>query len=169
MAASDSLNREEKLNFAIGANVRYETGRKEQENRALSAEVALKGRTLTLAWTSTAFLAILLLAGGMYFRQRQRLQRRISEARLSRITSLLDTQGELDRRNRLLTQTLDERERELQEVTHRWEIGELNVKLSRHLSGPDEVQTSGRASNLFIRTICPPCGNIAPTLPARTS
>ncbi|RHJ95362.1 tetratricopeptide repeat protein [Parabacteroides bouchesdurhonensis] len=139
MAASDSLNREEKLNFAIGANVRYETGRKEQENRALSAEVALKGRTLTLAWTSTAFLAILLLAGGMYFRQRQRLQRRISEARLSRITSLLDTQGELDRRNRLLAQTLDERERELQEVTHRREIGELDVKLNRHLSGPDEV------------------------------
>lgn len=42
----DSLQLAEKQRYAIGANVRYETGRKEQENRALSAEVALKERSL---------------------------------------------------------------------------------------------------------------------------
>lgn len=151
MAAADSLNREEKLNAAIGANVRYETGRKEQENRALTAEVALKGRTLTLAWVSTGALAFLLLAGGLYFRQRQRLLRRVSEARLAQITSLLDGVHTRDEQYAKLSQVLGEREQELKEASRRRDISELHAKLSKPLSGPSEVANFRQS----FQSVCP--------------
>ena len=45
-AIHDSLQKKEKQRYAIAANIRYETERKEQENRALAAEVALKEQSL---------------------------------------------------------------------------------------------------------------------------
>lgn len=49
-ALQDSLNEKDKLRYTAAANVRYDTGRKEQEYRALMAEVELKERTLTYIW-----------------------------------------------------------------------------------------------------------------------
>ena len=70
---SDSLRHRARANAAIGANVRYETGRKEQENLVLAAEVSLKQRTLIFypAIGRTAVCHPFSL-GGMYMRQRQR-------------------------------------------------------------------------------------------------
>lgn len=96
---ADSLQAEENANAAIVANIRYETGRKEQENRALTAEVSLKHRTLIFTWLLVALLTTLLVIGGLYLRQRQRYLRRISDARLSQISGLLRTQQKLQESN----------------------------------------------------------------------
>ena len=44
------LNEKDKLRYTAAANVRYDTGRKEQEYRALMAEVELKGAYVDLHW-----------------------------------------------------------------------------------------------------------------------
>ena len=88
----DSLQLAEKQRYAIGANVRYETGRKEQENRALSAEVALKERSLVYTRV-ILILAICLLTGIIvYALQRRRLHQREREIQRQRLDNLLATQ-----------------------------------------------------------------------------
>lgn len=104
----DSLEQQKKVNAAIGANIRYETGRKEQENLALTAEVSLKQRTLIFSWLLVGLLATLLVIGGLYLRQRQRYLREISNARLSQISGLLRTQKELEENNHSLLNVQEE-------------------------------------------------------------
>lgn len=102
----DSLQDADRARSVVAANIRYETGRKEQANRALTAEVKLKQRTLALTWTLTGLLCVVLVATYLYFRQRQRYQRRVSNARLTQISNLLDTQQRLKQHNRELTEVL---------------------------------------------------------------
>lgn len=149
---ADSLQRADNINAAIGANIRYETGRKEQENRALAAEVALKQRTLVFTWLLVGLLAMLLLTGGYYLRQRQRYLRRVSEARLSQISGLLREQKELNRHNVLLARELEDtslelekKAGELQDVSSRLdgilkqkEVADIRVKISTALFNSDQ-------------------------------
>lgn len=121
---SDSLRRQENINAAIGANIRYETGRKEQENRALATEVSLKQRTLVFTWLLVGLLLTVLATGGLYVRQRQRYLRRISDARLSQISGLL--------------RELNEVSSELQEVSKRKATSNIRVKINAGLVSSDQ-------------------------------
>lgn len=123
---SDSLRHRARANVAIGANVRYETGRKEQENLVLAAEVSLKQRTLIFTRLLVGLLFVILLVGGMYMRQRQRFLRQVSNARLSQISGLLQTQQELKEKNESL-QGMQEELRQSNEA-----LFEAKQELSRH-------------------------------------
>lgn len=124
---SDSLQIEDNMNAAIGANIRYETGRKEQENRALIAEVSLKHRTLIFTWLLVGLLAIILITGGLYLRQRHRYLRRVSDARLSQISGLLRSQQELNQHNASLEHKLHITSHELEKTSH--ELSEVSSLL----------------------------------------
>lgn len=81
-ALQDSLNEKDKCAIPAAANVRYDTGRKEQEYRALMAEVELKERTLTYIGIVVVLLFMLLGLVVVYMLQRRRHYRR--EAHLHR-------------------------------------------------------------------------------------
>lgn len=109
-AMRDSLWKERSLHAAIGANIRYETGRKEQENRALAAEVELKERTLDynrrVAAVVIGLLLVLVVASAVYIRLSRRYYRLASQLHLSHIRGLLDTQRALQERNSRLADDL---------------------------------------------------------------
>lgn len=139
---SDSLRHQARANAAIGANVRYETGRKEQENLVLAAEVSLKQRTLIFTWLLVGLLCVILLVGGMYMRQRQRFLRQISSARLSQISGLLQTQQELKEKN----ESLLEMQEELRQSNEA--LFEAKQELSRHnASLTQELHTTSSRLN----------------------
>ena len=149
---ADSLQRAVNINAAIGANIRYETGRKEQENRALAAEVSLKQRTLVFSWLLVGLLVALIITGGYYLRQRQRYLRRVSDARLSQISGLLREQQELNRHNASLARELEDtslelekKAGELQDVSSRLDgilkqkaVADIRVKISTELFNSDQ-------------------------------
>lgn len=139
---SDSLQHEDNANAAIGANIRYETGRKEQENIALAAEIALKQRTLIFTWLLTGLLAALLVTGAIYLRQRQRYLRRISDARLSRISGLLHAQQELRENNNSLLRIQEELRQSNNALSHaQKELSSHNATLAEELhTTSDELQ-----------------------------
>lgn len=145
IATRDSLEQQKKVNAAIGANIRYETGRKEQENLALTAEVSLKQRTLIFTWLLVGLLATLLVIGGMYLHQRQRYLRQISNARLSQISGLLRTQKELKENNNSLLDMQEELKQSLNEVSSRLDavskqkaVSDIRVKISTELLNSDK-------------------------------
>ena len=131
---SDSLRHQARANAAIGANVRYETGRKEQENLILAAEVSLKQRTLIFTWLLVGLLFAILLVGGMYMRQRQRFLRQVSNARLSQISGLLQAQQELKEKNESL-QEMQEELRQSNEALFKakQELSQHNASLTQEL------------------------------------
>lgn len=102
----DSLQRRERVLNLTAANIRYETGRKEQENRALAAEVRLKKRTLALTLAVTALLVVLLAAAAVYIVQRRRNYRRHLAAHTEELTHLLNEQQQLNLRNETLVRKL---------------------------------------------------------------
>ncbi len=134
ISTRDSLESRKNVNAAIGANIRYETGRKEQENRVLAAEVSLKRRTLAFTWVLVGVLAVALAAGGLYLRQRQRLLRRISDARLSQISALLCKQKELHEKNDSLLQVQAELRQSNEALSvARQELEKYNLSLCAEL------------------------------------
>ena len=141
----DSLQLAEKQRYAIGANVRYETGRKEQENRVLSAEVALKERSLVYTRV-ILILAICLLTGIIvYALQRRRLHQREREIQRQRLDNLLATQQELNRRNERLSA-------ELEQAAHNEVIDSVRQKLNPSLlSGEDELRFRQSFAALYPR------------------
>ena len=141
----DSLQLAEKQRYAIGANVRYETGRKEQENRALSAEVALKERSLVYTRV-ILILAICLLTGIIvYALQRRRFHQREREIQRQRLDNLLATQQELNRRNERLSA-------ELEQAAHNEVIDSVRQKLNPSLlSGEDELRFRQSFAALYPR------------------
>lgn len=144
---SDSLRQQARVNAAIGANVRYETGRKEQENLVLAAEVSLKQRTLIFTWLLVGLLFVILLVGGIYMRQRQRFLRQVSNARLSQISGLLQAQQELKEKN----ESLLEMQEKLRQSNGA--LFEAKQELSRHnASLTQELHaTSGRLNEVSSR------------------
>lgn len=147
----DSLEQQKKVNAAIGANIRYETARKEQENRALSAEISLQRRTLALTWVLVGLLGVLLVGGGLYLRQRHRYLRRISDARLSQISALLRSQRELHEKNDSLLRMEEELRRSNEALLRaREELKNHNFSLKEELqaTAAELQQASGRLSEV---------------------
>lgn len=147
----DSLELQKKVNAAIGANIRYETGRKEQENRALSAEVSLQRRTLAFTWVLVGLLGVLLIGGGLYLRQRHRYLRRISDARLSQISALLRNQWELHQKNNSLLQMGEELWRSNEALYNAQKVlrnRNLSLKEELHATSTELQQASSKLSEV---------------------
>lgn len=73
----------------------------------------LNQRTLAFTWVLVGLLGMLLVGGGLYARQRHRYLRRVSDARLSQISGLLQAQQELKGRNTSLADELSRASDEL--------------------------------------------------------
>ncbi|WP_106831284.1 helix-turn-helix transcriptional regulator [Parabacteroides pacaensis] len=151
---ADSLQVERNTHAAIVANIRYETGRKEQENRALTAEVSLKQRTLIFTWLLVGLLTTLLVIGGLYLRQRQRYLHRISDARLSQISELLRTQQKLRENNGALLRAQEELRQSnaaLSEAQQELSRHNASLKQELHVTSHKLEKTSYQLSEVTSR------------------
>ena len=175
---SDSLRHQARANAAIGANVRYETGRKEQENLVLAAEVSLKQRTLIFTRLLVGLLFVILLVGGMYMRQRQRFLRQVSNARLSQISGLLQTQQELKEKNESLqgmqeelrqsNEALFEAKQELSRhnasLTQKKAVSNLRMKISTEIFNSDKEAEFRRSFTAFYPDYIPALHRLSPDI-----
>lgn len=175
---SDSLRQRARANVAIGANVRYETGRKEQENLVLAAEVSLKQRTLIFTRLLVGLLFVILLVGGMYMRQRQRFLRQVSNARLSQISGLLQTQQELKEKNESLqgmqeelrqsNEALFEAKQELSRhnasLTQKKAVSNLRMKISTEIFNSDKEAEFRRSFTAFYPDYIPALHRLSPDI-----
>ena len=175
---SDSLRHRARANAAIGANVRYETGRKEQENLVLAAEVSLKQRTLIFTRLLVGLLFVILLVGGMYMRQRQRFLRQVSNARLSQISGLLQTQQELKEKNESLqgmqeelrqsNEALFEAKQELSRhnasLTPKKAVSNLRMKISTEIFNSDKEAEFRRSFTAFYPDYIPALHRLSPDI-----
>lgn len=175
---SDSLRHRAHANVAIGANVRYETGRKEQENLVLAAEVSLKQRTLIFTRLLVGLLFVILLVGGMYMRQRQRFLRQVSNARLSQISGLLQTQQELKEKNESLqgmqeelrqsNEALFEAKQELSRhnasLTQKKAVSNLRMKISTEIFNSDKEAEFRRSFTAFYPDYIPALHRLSPDI-----
>lgn len=154
-AIHDSLQKKEKQRYAIAANIRYETERKEQENRALAAEVALKEQSLVYTRIILGLSGCLLAAGVVYLIRRRRRQLKEREDHRRQLNELLTSQQELNRRNETLS-------RELEQVSHNEIIDNVRRQLDPTLlSGEDEKRFRQSFAALYprylpgLRSRCP--------------
>lgn len=155
VAMRDSLEKQDKINASIGANVRYETGRKEQENRVLAAEISLKERSLVYTRVILLLSGILLLVAIALIVQYRRNRRRERENHQSEIARLLSAQQEVNRRNEDLSQKLEVAE-------HTEVIDNVRQQLNPSLlSGDDETRFRQSFAALYprylpkLRNLCP--------------
>ena len=175
---SDSLRHQARANAAIGANIRYETGRKEHENLVLAAEVSLKQRTLIFTRLLVGLLFVILLVGGMYMRQRQRFLRQVSNARLSQISGLLQTQQELKEKNESLqgmqeelrqsNEALFEAKQELSRhnasLTQKKAVSNLRMKISTEIFNSDKEAEFRRSFTAFYPDYIPALHRLSPDI-----
>ena len=154
-AIHDSLQKKEKQRYAIAANIRYETERKEQENRALTAEVALKEQSLVYTRIILGLSGCLLAAGVVYLIRRRRRHLKEQEEHRRQLNELLTSQQELNRRNETLS-------RELEQVSHNEIIDNVRRQLDPTLlSGEDEKRFRQSFAALYprylpgLRSRCP--------------
>lgn len=92
-AMRDSLQRAQAVRAAIGANVRYETARKELENRSLRISVELEREKRMRAWMWAGGVVLLLVGVAWIVYQRHWCQWQISEARLGELSMLVYVQS----------------------------------------------------------------------------
>lgn len=175
---SDSLRHRARANVAIGANVRYETGHKEQENLVLAAEVSLKQRTLIFTRLLVGLLFVFLLVGGMYMRQRQHFLRQVSNARLLQISGLLQTQQELKEKNESLqgmqeelrqsNEALFEAKQELSRhnasLTQKKAVSNLRMKISTEIFNSDKEAEFRRSFTAFYPDYIPALHRLSPDI-----
>lgn len=154
-ALQDSLNEKDKLRYTAAANVRYDTGRKEQEYRALMAEVELKERTLTYIGIVVVLLFMLLGLVVVYMLQRRRHYRREAHLHRERLSRLISIHQELNGRYESLNN-------ELEKVAHADVIDNVRQKLNPMLlSGDDEIRFRQSFAALYphylpvLRCQCP--------------
>lgn len=130
----DSLSNKSKLLYTAAANVRYETTRKEQENRMLTAEVNLKQHTLTYTWVVAALLFMLLGLAIIYILQHRKYYRRENQLHRERISHLITIHQELNQRYEQMND-------ELEKGVHVDVIENVRQKLNPILlSGEDEMR-----------------------------
>lgn len=141
----DSLQLAEKQRYAIAANIRYETARKEQENRALAAEVALKQQSLVYTRIILGLSGCLLAIGVIYLVRRRRRLLKEREEHSCQLNELLTSQQELNRRNESLS-------RELEQLSHNEIIDNVRRQLDPTLlSGEDEKRFRQSFAALYPR------------------
>lgn len=121
-ALKDSVVNREKVRQLASANIRFETEKKEQENRALTAEVKLKNASIKVYTAVGTGLLILVLAVTGWFVMRHRnlslhlrlkaQQQQMADERLreqeTQLRRLIASRQELNERNRELLRQLSE-------------------------------------------------------------
>lgn len=154
-ALLDSLDKQDKLRYTAAANVRYDTGRKEQENRVLAAELKLRKHTLTYSWIVAGLIISLLLLLTFYIWQRYCHAQRANRLHNERISQLLSIHKELNRRNESLSG-------QLEMISHNDVIDKVRRELNPTLlSGEDEVRFRQSFAALYpyylpaLRCRCP--------------
>lgn len=134
VAIRDSIEEENRNNASIGANVRYETGRKEQENQVLTTEITLKERTLVYTRVILLLSVFLLAGAACLIVQYRRIRHQERETHFNEMNNLLFAQQELNRRNEALSI-------ELEQTAHTEVIDNVRQQLNPMLlSGHDEVR-----------------------------
>lgn len=135
----EELFKDEKLHQVTASRIHYETTQKELENKILQQKVELKQHALVFTWVLTGLLGALLVSGGLYVRQRHRYLRRVSNARLSQISGLLQSQQSLLQTQQSLLQARQELSRQNESLTH-----ELNKTSDELHKTSDELQKTSR-------------------------
>ena len=137
---TDSLNSAETKLMVTGANIRFDTQKKEQENRLLTTEVQLKNSKLhNYAFIGVTLIIIVLCTGSWFWlRQRSlRLQLRLEEQEKKFATFQLREQEEHLRQQE---EYLHQQEERLQQIiASRQELNRHNEELLRQLA---EIQAT---------------------------
>lgn len=107
-AFADSLNYNEKMRAVAAANIRFDTERKEKENRLLSAQVTLQKQQLFYNICISLALLLLLIISIAYFFSRRKANRLIIEKHRQEIQKLITRQQEINRHNELLTEQIEQ-------------------------------------------------------------
>lgn len=181
----EELFKNEKLHQVTASRVYYETTQKELENKILQQKVELKQHTLTFTWILVGLLGTLLVFGGLYVRQRHRYLRRISDARLSQISGLLQAQQELNQSRQELSQqneslthelhkasdelqktsrVLDEVSSELQDASKRKAIATIRREISTKIFNSDKEAEFRRSFTAIYADYLPALHKLNPEL-----
>lgn len=144
---ADSVASDAKIRQLASANIRFETEKKEQENRALAAEVALKDSRLRTSLLVGALCLLAALAATVWGVMRQRTTRLRQQA-LEERQQALDLRHQLDKQEKESAEKeklaakalLHEQEQQLQQlILSRQQLNDRNRELVRQLS---EIQSS---------------------------
>lgn len=105
---TDSLNLNEKMRAVAAANIRFDSERKEKENRLLSAQVQLQQQQLFYNICISVTLLLLLIISIAFFIVKRKANRLKLEKHKQEIQELITRQQELNRRNELLSEQIEQ-------------------------------------------------------------
>lgn len=105
---TDSLRNIDKIRAVASANIRFDTQRKEEENKLLSAQVELQQQQLFNNICISVVLLLLLITSIAYVISRRKAHRLSIESNKREIQKLITRQQDLNRRNEQLTDQIDQ-------------------------------------------------------------
>lgn len=105
---SDSLRRAETMRAVAAANIRFDTRRKDDENKLLSAQLDLQRQRLSYNIVISVALCLLLVSFGVYYLFRRKVHLQAIENSREEIQRLIARQQELNRRNEQLNKQIEE-------------------------------------------------------------
>ena len=105
---SDSLKQAEIMRAVAAANIRFDTHRKEEENKLLSAQLDLQKQRLSYNIAISVALCLLLMSFVAYYLFRRKVHRQALENNRLEMQRLISRQQELNRRNEQLNKQIEE-------------------------------------------------------------
>lgn len=105
---ADSLKYNEKIRAVAAANIRFDTERKEKENKLLLAQVKLQQQQLFYNICISLALLLILIISVAYFITRREANRLIIEKHKQEIQKLITRQQEMNRHNELLSEQIEQ-------------------------------------------------------------
>ena len=105
---ADSLKQAEIMRAVAAANIRFDTHRKEEENKLLSAQLDLQKQRLSYNIAISVILCLLLMTFVAYYLFRRKVQRQSLENNRLEMQRLISRQQELNRRNEQLSRQIEE-------------------------------------------------------------
>ena len=105
---SDSLKQAEIMRAVAAANIRFDTHRKEEENKLLSAQLDLQKQRLSYNIAISVALCLLLILFVAYYLFRRKVHRQTLENNRLEMQRLISRQQELNRRNEQLNKQIEE-------------------------------------------------------------
>ena len=104
---ADSLRQEEIMRAVAAANIQFDTHRKEEENRLLSAQLDLQKQRLYYNIGISIVLFLLFVLSVIHYLLRRKAHRQTIEANRREIAQLINRQQDLNRRNEQLTEQIE--------------------------------------------------------------
>lgn len=105
---ADSLDNNEKKRAVAAANIRFDANQKEKENKLLSAQVKWQQQQLFYNVCISIVLLLLLITSTAYLIIRRKAHRQLMENNRREIRILITRQQDLNRRNELLTEQIEQ-------------------------------------------------------------